>query len=201
MADDLFGNVAPRRPGKPLTVFRAELLARDEASWEELLDGYTALKAITFSSGIEFLTQVAERLDELEVVFGSERILSREHLALAQASQAVQAYGFADALADQKALVEALGRLLGRSGRTLLERVAAGTLRFRLLRGRPSHEKLYLLSGPAGQRVITGSANLSLAAFEGRQHEVVCRPRSGPAAAGRPRAGSSAFAATWPSGG
>ena len=173
MADDLFGNTAPRRPAKPLTVFRAELLAKDEASWEELLDGHTALKAITFSSGIEFLMQVAERLEDMEVVFGSERILSREHLAFAQASQAVQAYGFADALADQKALVEALGRLLGRSGRTLLERVAAGTLRFRLLRGRPSHEKLYLLSGPTGRRVVTGSANLSLAAFEGSQHEVL----------------------------
>jgi hypothetical protein len=54
----------------------------------------------------------------------------------------------------------------------LLERVVAGTLRFRLLRGRPSHEKLYLLSGPVGHRVLTGSANLSLAVFEGRQHEV-----------------------------
>ena len=54
----------------------------------------------------------------------------------------------------------------------LIERVAAGSLRFRLLRGRPSHEKLYLLSGPAGQRVLTGSANLSLAAYEGRQREV-----------------------------
>ena len=58
------------------------------------------------------------------------------------------------------------------AGGKLLERVAAGTLRFRLLRGRPSHEKLYLLSGPAGHRVLTGSANLSLAAFEGRQHEI-----------------------------
>ena len=94
------------------------------------------------------------------------------HLALAQASQTIQSYGFADALVDQKALVEALARLLGRTGQRLLERVAAGSLRFRLLRGRPSHEKLYLLGGPAGHRVVTGSANLSLAAFEGRQHEV-----------------------------
>ena len=108
----------------------------------------------------------------MEVVFGSEAILSKEHLALAQASQAIQTYGFADALSDQKALVEALSRFLGRSGARLLERVAAGTLRFRLLRGRPSHEKLYMLSGPAGYRVLTGSANLSFAAFEGRQHEV-----------------------------
>jgi hypothetical protein len=108
----------------------------------------------------------------MEVVFGSESILSKEHLALTQASQTIQAYGFADALVDQKALVEALSGLLGRSGTKLLDRIAAGTLRFRLLRGRPSHEKLYLLSGPAGHRVLTGSANLSVAAFEGRQHEI-----------------------------
>jgi hypothetical protein len=57
----------------------------------------------------------------------------------------------------------------------LLERIAAGSQRFRLLRGRPSHEKLYLLSGPNGKPVLTGSANLSFAAFEGRQQEVqVC---------------------------
>jgi hypothetical protein len=53
-----------------------------------------------------------------------------------------------DALTDQKALVEALTRLLGRTGTKLLERVVTVTLRFRLLRGRPSHERLYLLSGP-----------------------------------------------------
>src|SRR5215467_14566620 len=55
----------------------------------------------------------------------------------------------------------------------LLERVAAGSLRFRLLRGRPSHEKLYLLFGPSGSRVVTGSANLGRAAFEGWQHEIL----------------------------
>ena len=109
----------------------------------------------------------------MEVVFGSESILSKEHLALAQASQTIEAYGFADALIDHKALVEALSRLLGRAGRELLERVAAGSLRFRLLRGRPSHEKLYLLGGPSGSRVLTGSANLGRAAFEGRQHEIL----------------------------
>jgi hypothetical protein len=118
------------------------------------------------------LLRLADRLADMEVVFGSESILSKEHLALAQASQTIQSYGFSDALIDQKSLVEALSRLLGRTATKLLERVATGTLRFRLLRGRPSHEKLYLLSGPAGHRALTGSANLSLAAFEGRQHEV-----------------------------
>ena len=153
-------------------MFRAELLGSEEASWDELFAGYTALKAITFSSSIEMLLRLADRLADVEVVFGSESILSKEHLALAQASQTIHSYGFGDALIDQKALVEALSRFLGGAGSKLLERVVAGTLRFRLLRGRPSHEKLYLLAGPSGYRVLTGSANLSLAAFEGRQHEV-----------------------------
>jgi hypothetical protein len=172
VVSDLFAEVPIQSGTGPLTLFRAELLSHGPANWEDLFAGYTSLKAITFSSSIEFLLRLADRLDDMEVVFGSERILSKEHLVLAQASQTVQAYGFADAIADQKALTEALGRLLGRSGKALIDRVADGTLRFRLLRGRPSHEKLYLLAGPNGKRVVTGSANLSIAAFEGRQQEV-----------------------------
>jgi hypothetical protein len=171
--DDLFANAKLAPAARPLTVFRAELTGYDEARWEDLFAGYTALKAITFSSSIEMLLRLAERLDDFEIVFGSESILSKEHLALAQASQTVAAYGFADALIDHKTLVESLSRLLGRAGRELLDRVVAGSLRFRLLRGRPSHEKLYLLSGPSGSRVLTGSANLGRAAFEGWQHEIL----------------------------
>ena len=89
-------------------MFRAELIGSEEASWEELFAGYTALKAITFSSSVEMLLRLADRLADMEVVFGSESILSKEHLALAQASQTIQSYGFSDALIDQKALVEAL---------------------------------------------------------------------------------------------
>ncbi|MGH7156245.1 MAG: hypothetical protein ACREF3_20155, partial [Acetobacteraceae bacterium] len=172
MPADLFSDPVARTGTAPLTVFRADLLSHEQTGWQSLFEGYTTFKGITFSSSIEFLLRLADRLDDVEIVFGAERILSGEHRALLAASNTVQAYGFADALADQKALTEALARLLGRSGRSLLARVAAGTLRFRLLKGRPSHEKLYLLSGPAGQRVLTGSANLSLAAFEGRQHEM-----------------------------
>ena len=93
-------------------MFRAELLGSEEASWEELFAGYAALKAITFSSSIEMLLRLADRLADVEVVFGSESILSKEHLALAQASQTIQSYGFGDALIDQKALVEALSRFM-----------------------------------------------------------------------------------------
>jgi hypothetical protein len=172
MPADLFADPGLRLATKPLTVFRAELIGQQDATWEELFAGFSALKAITFSSSIEFLVRLADHLDDVEIVFGSESILSKEHLALTQASQTVATYGFADALADHKVLTEALAGLLGRSAYSLIARVVDGSLRFRLLRGRPSHEKLYLLSGAAGRRVVTGSANLSLAAFEGRQHEV-----------------------------
>jgi hypothetical protein len=168
MASDLFAGANLQPATRPLTVVRAELISRDQASWEELFEGFTSLQAITFSSSLEMLLRLADRHDDLEIVFGSESILSREHLALPQAGQTIQSYGFADALADQKALIEALARLLGRTGQRLLERIAERSLRFRLLRRRPSHEKLYLLKDLAGRRVITGSANLSIAAFESR---------------------------------
>jgi len=106
MASDLFAGAELKPSARKLTVFRAELLSCDQASWEELFDGFTALQAITFSGSLEMLLRLADRLDTLEIVFGSEKILSREHLALTQASQTIQPYGFADALVDQKALVD-----------------------------------------------------------------------------------------------
>jgi len=108
MPADLFADAGLRPAAKPLTIFRAELIGYEDATWEELFAGFTRPKAITFSSSIEFLVRLADRLDDAEIVFGSESILSKEHLALAQASQTVSAYGFADALADHKALTEAL---------------------------------------------------------------------------------------------
>jgi hypothetical protein len=77
---------------------------------------------------------------EVEVTFGSERILSREHAALEQASSVARGYTFVDAVADQKAFLERLAVELGKSARGLLPRVADGTVRFRLLRKMPSHE-------------------------------------------------------------
>ena len=72
-------------------MFRAELLGSEEASWEELFAGYAALKAITFSSSIEMLLRLADRLADVEVVFGSESILSKEHLALARRARPFRA--------------------------------------------------------------------------------------------------------------
>ena len=78
-------------------MFRAELLSSQQTSWEDLFARFTTLQAITFSSSIKFLLRLAVRLDAMELVFGSESILSEEHPGLAQASRTIQTYGFAGA--------------------------------------------------------------------------------------------------------
>ena len=45
-----------------------------------------------FQQRREMLLRLADQLADMEVVFGSESILSKEHLALAQASQTIQSY-------------------------------------------------------------------------------------------------------------
>jgi hypothetical protein len=162
----------PLSEQRALTIFRAAMIAREEANWKDLFAGFESLKVITYSRGLEVILQLAGMFQEVEVTFGSERILSREHAALEQASSVAQGYTFVDAVADQKAFLERLAVELGKSARGLLPRVADGTVRFRLLRKMPSHEKLYLLAGREKFRVITGSANLSLVALTGRQREV-----------------------------
>lgn len=157
---------------RSLTVFRAEIVGLEDASWRELFSGFDRLKAITYSSGLDLILELTGMFKDVEVTFGSERILSREHAALEQASHIAKGYTFVDALADQKAFLEGLAAELGKSARGLLPRIAEGTLSFRLLRKMPSHEKLYLLASDTSYRVITGSANLSLAALSGRHKEV-----------------------------
>jgi hypothetical protein len=162
----------PPSEQRNLTVFRAEMVAREETSWRELFRGFDNLKAITYSSGLDLILELTGMFCDVEVTFGSERILSREHAALEQASHIAKGYTFVDAVVDQKVFLQQLGGELGRPARALLPRVANGTLRFRLLRKMPSHEKLYLLASEGRHRVITGSANLSLAALCGRQKEL-----------------------------
>ena len=153
-------------PSKKLDVFDVALVGRTSRNWEELFAGFDSFRGLTFSSSLAALVRLARLFGDREITFGSERILSREHEALEAAGIAAAGYRFADAVADQKAFTEALARHFNGPARQLLPRVVDGTLRFRVLRKAPSHEKLYLLSGPDGRRrVIAGSANLSLQAL------------------------------------
>jgi hypothetical protein len=159
------------RPGKSIRVFDIAVQNVRDARWQDLFQGFDRLQALTFSASVPAILDVAALFDDVEITFGSERVLSRELAALEQATNAA-GYRFVDALADQKTFIERCVRpaLSGR-GADLLERVQDGSLRFRLLREAPSHAKLYLLAGQGRYRAISGSANLSLQAFSGAQGE------------------------------
>jgi hypothetical protein len=154
-----------------IRVFDIAVRGARECAWQDLFEGFSSLKAITFSASVPAILDVAARFADVEITFGSERVLSRELAALEQATSAA-GYRFTDALADQKAFIERFVRpALSQRGARLLDRVQDGTLRFRLLREAPSHAKLYLLAGEDRFRAIAGSANLSYAALSGRQRE------------------------------
>jgi len=154
-----------------IQVYDITVLGAREVSWHALFEGFQTLQVLTFSASVPAILDVAEMFEDVEITFGSERVLSRELAALEQATTAT-GYRFTDAIADQKAFIEGFVRpALSKRGERLLRRVHDGTLRFRLLRQVPSHAKLYLLAGPGRFRVVTGSANLSLAALTGRQRE------------------------------
>jgi len=183
MSDDLFSSDGPlgsitSQPSTrawhadaPLEVFEATLSAQRSTDWRSLFQGFRRLKAITYSSSVRALIAVADLFEDMEVIFGSERVLGRELETLEKAT-VIGGYQFVDAVADQKAAIERLLRpALEQGGDVLLRRVADGSMRFAILRQAPSHEKLYLLEGDDRWRVIVGSANLSLSAFTGRMRE------------------------------
>lgn len=143
-----------------IPVAQARFLSSKETNWEELFDGYDDIKIITFSSGFAFATGIISKFRTAEIIFGCDEILNG---------------GFASVLAYQQAFLKAL-RLDMPTYEALTKRVEDGSLHLWVAHDETSHEKIYLLSCDDGKkRVITGSANLSKAAFEGYQREnILC---------------------------
>jgi hypothetical protein len=61
--EDLFAKARLAPAGKPLTVFRAELIGREEAGWEDLFAAFTTL---TTPFGESASTQVGMRRPSIE---------------------------------------------------------------------------------------------------------------------------------------
>src|ERR1051326_5738177 len=158
-------------PGGPLTVFQAQLLSSFQTDWTGLFSGFEKLQAITFQAA-SLSCSASSSASPTPKSSWAPSAFFRASTSYSHRPARSSRSTLADALADHKALTEVLASQLDAEARPLLPRVLDGSLRFRLLRGRPSHEKLYLLSGPAGHRVLTGSANLSFRGFEARQQEI-----------------------------
>ena len=128
--------------------------------------GYTSMRALTYSTSIPMIASLlAEReFESFECVFGHGGILSREA---------------ADILSFQNVMREKLSQgILALKGAAdahaaIYRRVAAGEVRFHVVKDAIAHAKIYLLENASQRRVIVGSANLSERAFSGRQAETL----------------------------
>lgn len=64
------------RAGELLDVVRMEFVEADTLRWQDLFSGFDALRAITYSSAIGFVYQLADMFEDVEVIFGCEDVLS-----------------------------------------------------------------------------------------------------------------------------
>jgi hypothetical protein len=139
-----------------IKVMNLDYINSEITNWEELFKGYSTLYAVTYSSSIDFITKLLPLFEEVEIIFGFEKILK----------------GLDDIMAYQQAALEELQSIFSKKEKELLSRIDDGTLKLFLMRDKISHKKMYLLKGEDLQpKVITGSANLSGVAFSGRQLE------------------------------
>lgn len=122
--------------------------------WYELFSGYTSLKAVTYSSSLSMIKKVVKNFEYAEIIFGNESILG----------------DLKQLIINQYALVKSIDKYL-------VEQIENGNLELYVtsLNGYTSHQKMYLLANDMENkyRVITGSANLSLQAFSGKQLEAI----------------------------
>lgn len=138
-----------------LVVTQLSFIEGTTMTWKDLFSGFDNLYAITYSSGLGFVTELVGLFENAEIIFGCEQVMS---------------YTLSEIMAFQAKLMEKIRS--GKKSTALLERIGDKTLRLFVARQKTSHEKIYLLSSKDGRkRVITGSANMSATAFTGVQRE------------------------------
>jgi hypothetical protein len=137
-----------------LGIVRARFEGFDVSSFDELVAGYSSMTVLNYSSSASIINRAAEGLERLEIVFGRPDILG---------DMASYLY-FQELLL--KELIEA-----PRGKDFIKEKIELGAIKLHVDQDIISHEKLLLLEGEAGTRVITRSANFSDCAFSGAQNE------------------------------
>lgn len=142
-----------------LSIVKLNYIESFKAEWKELFEGYDLLQAITFSSSINFVWKMVSMFENAEIIFGNEGAIGND---------------LANLVAFQNQVFVQIGSLKNENKKVLAQRMKQGHLKLWVAKGQLSHEKIYLLSSKDGRfRVITGSANMSNAAFLGKQRETI----------------------------
>ena len=131
-----------------------------------LFAGFTSMKALTYTASIRMIVGLLRDFsyEDFECVFGHQGILPPD---------------LSDVLAFQSVVDAELSKAFVGVNTTderrqaLFDSVAAGTVRFFVVKDKIAHAKIYLLEHEDLRRVVVGSANLSETAFSGRQAETL----------------------------
>ena len=153
LQSSLFGDTIAESSSK-LNIVQATFESFQQTSFEELIAGYSSLKVLTYSNSVSIINKAAEALDDLELIFGREDILN----------------GMAQYLHYQELLISELIKEVEDKD-YIKQKIDEGKIKLHVVKDIISHEKLFLLEGEEGTRVITGSANFSDKAFSGNQNE------------------------------
>lgn len=133
----------------------------------DMFKGYERFRAATYTPSIPAVAELLKlaEWDDFRVLFGNERLAVASEAAAVLTLQAsiekAAVGGFAAAAFEDD------------RKRAIADALADGTARFYTMNGGVSHNKIYLLEGERGRRAMTGSANLSLTALNGRQAELL----------------------------
>lgn len=151
---------AQKAPSAKLNIVKLSYISAETMTWQELFHGYNELRAITFSSGINFVYALLGMFEKAEIIFGSEAVVS---------------YSMQEIMAYQSLLLDRMREAAGEARQKLLDRIDDESVRLFVARKQLSHEKIYLLKADDGRRrVVMGSANMSYNAFGGIQRENIC---------------------------
>lgn len=137
-----------------LEIVKVRFEGTTSASFTELVRGYQSLKVLTYSSSVSLVKQIAGLVDDLEIIFGREDILNR----------------MTQYVAYQDELIRELKQQF-KDNDLIRQKIDTGKIRLFVVKDMISHEKLYLLDGEQGTKVISGSANFSETAISGKQNE------------------------------
>jgi hypothetical protein len=67
-----------------LGIVRATFEGFEKSSFEDLISGYSSLKVLTYSSSVPIISRAAEKMENLEVVFGRADILGDGLISLSR---------------------------------------------------------------------------------------------------------------------
>lgn len=154
---DLFSEVEEEKQRNSISVVQLKFIESYSSNWIDLFAGFKELYAITFSSQLSFIEKVIKEFEHVEIIFGNETVIGND-------ISAVFAY--------QHQVITQINNARPETRKAILDRIDNGSLVLWVAKKQLSHEKIYILSGNT-KKVITGSANLSYAAFTGRQRETI----------------------------